>query len=311
MPFYFLILVLCFSSFVFTAPIASAQAPSQSSESGQLEIVSLNLRWYGSTHFPPHNDDERDQHLPIFFQKHYPNTAIFLFQEVTDPLRLEKVLGQDFQCLTTRQQGSSFQYVVTCYDSLQLQAINTNEQETFASDRSLDISFGQYGLRNALHLVFAIKQSPKRQIQTINLHLRAQPDHSQFRIRQMSALFDHIQQMSLASTALVIGGDFNSYTKSSNGQTKDDIYLFLDESDQKGLILYTEFGLPTHLSYRSERFFDYFLVSNPDWLSSYDLFPACTVMASAEVESYKNQAYYKKFISDHCPLSLNLPVKDL
>lgn len=288
-------------------------APSQNTwaKDKDIEIVSMNLRWYGSKKFPPHNDEERDQHLPLFFKTYYKTVDLFLFQEITDPLRLESTLGRPYKCLSTRHRGSSYQYVVSCYNTKTLKPILASK-ETFHPDRVFDISFGIFGLRNALHIPFEFIKDKSKIIHSVNLHLRASPQHSQFRVQQVASLFDQLVAKDLhLEKGLIIGGDFNSFHKDTTKQSKDDIYLFFDEADQRGLALYTEFAYPSHLSSGKNRYFDYLMVTTPHWLNTYEMFVACSDHASPQKDSYENPRYYKAHISDHCPISLKVPLKDL
>lgn len=281
------------------------------SSNDKLEVVSMNLRWYGSKKFPPHNDEERDEHLQRFFKTYYKTTDVFLFQEITAPARLQTTLGTPYKCLSTRDRGTSYQYVVTCYNSKTLKPLDVT-QSIHDTDRAFDISFKIFGLRDALYLKFQSVQNPKKHVHTINLHLRANPMHSEFRVQQMALLFDQILEQGLhKEKGLIIGGDLNAFNKEATSNKKDDIYLYLAEADRRSLELHTEFALPTHLSSGNNRFFDYLLVPKANWLNSYDMFIACSMHASKDPESYENPRYYKTYISDHCPISLQVPLRDL
>lgn len=302
---------LFLSTLVFALLQVFTSSPSQAKTTNSLEVASFNLRWYGSKKFPPHNDEERDGHLTRFFKTYYKDTDIFLFQEITDPLRLQKTIGRGYKCLSTRNRGSSYQYVVTCYNPKTVAPVGVSK-EVHDTDRTFDISFKIFGLRNALYLQFQSLQNKTKFLHTINLHLRASPMHSEFRVQQMASLFDQIIEQGLhKEKGLVIGGDFNAFSKDSTRMKKDDIYLYLDQADRRSLELHTEFALTTHLGSGKNRFFDYLLVPKANWLNTYEMFVACSLHASKEPKSYENPKYYKDYISDHCPISLQVPLRDL
>lgn len=281
------------------------------SKSSKLEVVSLNLRWYGSKKFPPHNDEERDPHLNRFFKTYYKDTDIFLFQEITDAVRLQKTIGRGYKCLSTRDRGSSYQYVVTCYNPKTVTPLDVTKK-VHDLNRAFDISFNNFGLRDALYLKFESVSTPAKVLHTVNVHLRASPMHSEFRVQQMGQLFDHIIEAGIhKAKGFIVGGDLNAFSRQSTQQKKDDIYLYLEEADRRSLELYTEFALPTHLGSGNNRFFDYLMVPKSNWLNSYEMFIACSMHASKDLNSYENPRYYKEYISDHCPISLTIPLKDL
>jgi endonuclease/exonuclease/phosphatase family metal-dependent hydrolase len=288
--------------FILLFTIQSFGNPSSSSSS-ITNITTANIAWYGSTKFPPMNDDEREGLLKDFFLKDLITTDIFLFQEITKPEQFQNLLDSKYKCLAYDDRGRAHQYVVTCFDTAKFEAINTSG-DLFDPSRALLISERKDRLRDVLFITLKSKTTGQI-INTYNLHLKSGTDAEAKRRDQSSRLLSQIKNQNIPlDETIVIGGDFNSYTKKVNNIPRNEIEDFLLEGEKDGLEFFTQKDKPTTLSFK-QKTFDFLLINTKHKIENYLIHPICNKENISKSE-LANLMFFKDNISDHCPVTTTL-----
>lgn len=292
------ILVFTLQSFGNTSP-SSIQNPVNTS----THITTANIAWYGSTKFPPMNDDEREVLLKDFFRTDLISTDIFLFQEITKPEQFQNLLDPKYKCLAYDDRGRAHQYVITCYDDSKFEAVHTSA-DLFDPNRALFISEKKERLRDVLFVSLKSKTSGHI-INTYNLHLKSGTDAAEKRKDQSAKLLNQLKNQNIPlDQTIVIGGDFNSYTKKQDEVYKNEIEDFLTEGQKNGFDFFTQKDKPTTLSFK-QKTFDFLLISTNQKVEDYKIHPICNKKYGPKPD-IENFMFFKDNISDHCPVTTSL-----
>lgn len=270
-----------------------------------VDITTMNIAWYGNTKFHSNNLEQRDQLIQEFIENDLNTTEIFLFQEITKPEQFEKVLPQNYNCVSYDFRGLAHQYVVTCYDTQKYERLDHND-DLFSSDRTLYISNPKDRLRDVLVVSLKSKNSG-HVINTFNLHLKAGIDDAAIRREQTSSLLHQLESMNIPKNqTIILGGDFNSYIRNINGQKNSEIEDFLILSQNSGFNFYTRTDKPTTLA-NTQKIFDFLMIKTKNRILDYMIHPICNKPLNPK-NQFNDFIFYKDNISDHCPVTTTLGV---
>ena len=234
-------------------------------------------------------EETRDADLTKFLKKYgYMDHDIIVFQEIVDIIRLkENVLQNKFKCRSYFHRDTKHLHVVVCY----------KPEFTFSRDRDDNyelesVKVGSTRLRPAVHGI--IKLRSHELVRIIGVHLKASPQNSERRLRQIEQIASHMDRVDTAIPT-VITGDFNSF--------HDDIEVFSD--------IFGDFNMShvPHLdefTFQSDRYknqLDHFWASDEiSQTSMTDTFNTCS-NAGNEGRGVTNRPYFNRRLSDHCPIS--------
>lgn len=288
---------------LFTLQSFGKEFPSLSSHENVVHITTLNLNWYGNTKFHPMKDEVRDPIIKEFITTDLSSTDLFLFQEITKPEQFEQLLESHFKCLAYDDRGRAHQYVVTCFDSTKFELLDSSD-ELFNPDRTLFITEKKERLRDVLVTSFRDKKSGHI-FHTFNLHLKAGPKETEKRERQISSLLQQLDEQNIpVDHTIIIGGDFNSYDLTlENDQQINEMDNFLKKGLKRGFEFFTRQDRPTTLAY-IQKTFDYLLIKSPQSVQNYKVHPICKKPnLSNPKRAFDDFNFFKKAISDHCPVT--------
>lgn len=266
-------------------PSISGQNPKQG-----FTVTTLNIKWFGNggTKDGDSSDEYRDQELKNFLASYLADTKVFVFQEITDPVRLAKLIPH-FQCGTYQRSMDNHQYVVVCV----LETLPT----TFSTIHAVDL--GNKGLRPAQMAEITFDNGQKLQI--IGVHLKGFREDTRTRLDQINKLVESPIISGDAQEPGIIIGDFNTYPNFKTGWRYDDddiIQFALDDHNFNQI----GDGHNSYLGKNAFRQFDRAWARKLRILSSRASGPCATRFAAP----YDNIGYYKKAISDHCPVSFTV-----
>ncbi len=263
----------------------------------------MNIAWYGNTKFHPKDLDERDKVLKDFLQTDLKTSDILMFQEITRPERFVKLLDAKYTCSAYDFRGFAHQYVLTCFDKTKFGQLDFSA-DLFNPNRKLTISDPSERLRDVLQVSLKTKGT-SHIINTYNVHLKAGLDETEKRELQALELIEQLHSQNIPSEeTIILGGDFNSYTRNINGNRVSEIDNFLDLSLAKGFNFFTQKDQPTTLA-KTQKIFDFLIIKTIKTITDYIIHPVCDNPKNGDNKFY-NLDFYKAYISDHCPVSTHL-----
>jgi len=263
-------------------------------QASALTVSSFNLQFYGlggNMRGRPGNE-YRDPHIRDFMEKNLFQSDVILFQEIVlvDQLK-QKLIPPEYACETYgKRRGEFHQYLVAC--------VKKPWQFTIEAIEDMDLTgYGRPGL--AVNLKSKDGQAILR---LIDVHLKAGTDDSngQARNSQLAALTAWLGRQD-AKIQTVVAGDFNE--RDPGG---------LDNQLTAAGLVEAVLGDPTYISEPTRKNFNYdrFYVSRPlrEKIRSRSVFQACTKseMGGKKGDDYSDWLFYTRFISDHCPITMDL-----
>lgn len=276
-----------------------------SATSHALTVSSHNLQWFGLGGNPrsyikkeadgkltPFNE-YREYHIRRFLERHLGTTDVFFFQEVVAVQHLiDKVIPSTHTCQTYGgEQRFKHQYVVACVRSSLKFSIET------ISDLIINGSNSRAGL-----VVNLLNDDGTIKTRLVSVHLQAGSDVAdlEFRGLQIVALREWIKRQPVAAPT-VIAGDFNERDPVRLTGAFSEIGLV--ESATDGPTLISEAA-------RRQRTYDRFFISQElqPMVKSSKAFVACRMpeVPFGESDDYLDWTFYVRFVSDHCPITLEL-----
>ena len=251
-----------------------------------LTITSLNIEWFGrgGSIKGETTDEYRRSRLRDFLFNQIPTSDVFVFQEITNPHLLQEFLPE-LDCQTYSSKTTRHQYVVLC-------ARMTLELKTTANH---NVQLGNPHMRAAI--VGTVKSESGKLTQIIGLHLKAGPDHTRMRLDQIGQLNPDLQ----SEIPTVIVGDFNTYPNDRTGLPMDDAH-YMDQIFQIHQMAQAPLKHPTYLGYKN-RYFDRAWIKGAN-IERTKVFGPCN--ESSVLPPYSSTGFYKRFISDHCALQIQL-----
>jgi exonuclease III len=263
-----------------------------------LTVSSFNLQWYGlggtMRGHPKGYNEYRNYHLKRFMEKHLFHSDVLLFQEVVtvDALQLS-VVTPDYQCVTyPGPRPHKHQYIVACVKralKFDLQVID--EMQMGNGNRP--------GLAVVIH---GDKGTPKLRI--VGVHLKAGLDieDTEERAHQVGALTEWLKKQE-KTVPTIVTGDFNE-------REPEALRSLFEQADLEEAVL----GNPTFISEMNRKVHNYdrFYVQKSLLTKTIKktVFEACQKLdhPTDRLNDYMDWTFYVRFISDHCPISLELDI---
>jgi len=240
-----------------------------------LTVTSLNLQWFGrGGEIEGEKADEyRQKYFQELIQTQLAKTDVFVFQEVVDVAMLEEILPL-WKCESYERQNLRHQHVAVC----------ARGNISFQSSTIEGVRLGQPGLRPALRADFSLQN---KKISVIGVHLKAGPENSAIRFKQIDAL-----KKAVGAESVVVIGDFNTFDADAEEMQK----IFGSEFVQSGG------DFPTFLGF-SGRIFDRVWARGLN-LQNFKLSGPCAPIPDSQRLS--RRSFYTRFVSDHCPISVQI-----
>ena len=294
-----------FTIFFLTALIAFISVEGWGA-SYNVKVTSFNVKWYGLDH--KGSSQDRDYHLRNFIEEHLDDSDVIVFQEIVDPERLEeRVLGNTMYCQTYDNRGKTHQYVVLCHKK----HLRFYRDETDDNYEIEEVASDSPHSRPALHGVITTwKGEPLFRV--IGVHLKAFPDQTHKRLRQAEEIAKHIVEAKHSRRIpVLVTGDFNSHSSPNNEREEDDKYLIdrVFKDYRAGMNLaynpYITYNNQEH-AHQLDQFWyshDANIVGDLTMVGPCDT-DHVSETRNADVE--RDLRLYNQYISDHCPISLNV-----
>ena len=268
-----------------------------------LKIATFNIRWYGlgGEITGLRSDEYRDSFIKEFLSTKYINTDIFIFQEIIDTVRLSDLMsGLGHQCVSYRHEQFNHQHLMICHKK-SLEIIPEEGDDDF----NFPLLENRPYLRPAIYGKIIDRYSKKPLIHLIGLHLKAGPDSTALRLKQIKSLRDRVKEYRKSELPLVIAGDLNTYAGDENG--KSDLELIGEALAPLNMSRRTSDYDYTYRGNSYGNSFDHFFVTKGVETKYTDVWRACgrSIPKSKRLE---NLSWYKRFISDHCPVSLRVEI---
>lgn len=270
-----------------------------------LKLTTFNIEWYGlggDMKGSP-QDETRDNTIREFLETHYADTDVFAFEEITDVERLErKVLPAGWSCLSYDHPNPKHQHVVLCHGP-NIDFVNDpNDDNNIIEEASLDPEKS----RPALHILL---RSKKAGIfgRIIAVHLKAYPQETQKRLDQAGVIGKTLKEWQKDGIPTVILGDFNTYPKTDNGQSADDITL-IDRVFKNNKTNWQHIDHTAKSTYRKKQnrgqFDQIWTSTTVSHTGAPKVWRACNQDSTAK--GFENIEYYNENVSDHCPVTVDL-----
>gem|GEM_PF-2411512 len=254
-----------------------------------LNIVTFNIRCFGfdGDYFGKNRQESRTPFLKAFLNAEFPGTDVFVFQEIMNPLIIDKILPEGFKTYTYPHNFNRHMFIVlACKEGYEVQALQTLPGTQLDDTRSRPAVYGQ--------LIF----KENHILDLIGVHLKSKHNHTEERLEQCRTISTFIDKLPEERPKVLLG-DFNSHRKENTLKAKDDLF-FIKEIFRNQLRL-AEHNKPTFLAANETMELDHAFVANAQILniSVYDL------PDYADTGSFKK---YFKEISDHLPVRLQIQI---
>lgn len=255
----------------------------------ELHIVTFNIRCFGfdGDYFGKNRSESRISSLKNFIGANFPETDVFVFQEIMNPLILDQILPQGFKTYTYQHDFNRHMFIVlACKEEFEFRHFQTIDGTTVDETRSRPAVYAQ---------LISVNQPI---LDLIGVHLKSKQDHTKERINQCEVVSKFIEKLP-SKLPKVMTGDFNTHTKEKTFKTKDDL-VYLEEVFQNQMIL-ANHNRPTYLSANETMRLDHFFTKDAEVLD----------INVYELADYAPSGSYKKYfkeISDHLPVSLKIKI---
>jgi endonuclease/exonuclease/phosphatase family metal-dependent hydrolase len=293
---------LLFSLFVFQAAFSAAQ----------FEVVTFNVRWLGLTVDDPRTPNPKPKD-PMAVKKQIASMADFMkrvvnpksiiaFQEVVDLNALRQILPPNWSCDGYKSANIHHQHVVLCVSPLYRIVNVPHDRDKVIEAVATDAVWSRPGVRADI-----VDRTGKRFLRVVALHLKAAPDFSLERQRQMKVIAQDLRMSPTIPTVLL--GDLNSYSAKETGQVFDDVDLFeriLKQSDPT--FVHLKHKKPfTFRSHQHRSQFDHIYFNRPiTVVSGPDVFNVCSQTTNGT--GYYDFNYYYENVTDHCAVKAILQI---
>ncbi len=269
----------------------------------ELTITTLNIRWYGlGGEFNGHIGDEyRDKYLDEYLFEHTPKTDVFVFQEIVDTDRLsELMVRRNYNCLTYHRTLAKHQHVMFCV-SKSYKIVRAPREKNFEIEES---AIDKQRSRPALHGVITDLRG-KKLIHLLGLHLKARPDHSRTRMKQIEAIGNYLKSSKISIPTVMVG-DYNAFTARQTGNPHNDMTYFekffkVNKTPMK----YVRQKYRTYVSGKVKSQLDHLMYTDNIEVKGFAISEVCKNYTN-DAKRFKSASYYRKFVSDHCRLSYKL-----
>ncbi len=270
-----------------------------------LSVTTFNLKWFGlgGAMWNTPEQEFRQELIKRFLSEELPDTEIYLFTEVVKTDVLSETLKDRFSCVSYEGGWSRHQHIVLCFDKNKYRAEKYDEDHIIS-----EVDLGHGGLRPALQSKICHLSGPCF-LQVLGVHLAAGPK-SEKRIEQFQHIKTNLAQQDQPLPTIVLG-DFNSYSKQQSGLDKDDIEVFesLLSTPERAFVSINK-EIKTYSSGEWAKTYDHIVISSD----------SIKKMAVKGYQSCQNQIdlrekfvpypNFRKYFSDHCPVTAQLEIKN-
>lgn len=271
-----------------------------------LKITTFNIRWYGlGGEISGHRSDEyRDPFLKEFLSTKYINTDIFVFQEIIDTPRLSDLMDElGHQCVTYNHEQFNHQHLMICLKKT-LDII----PEKGDDDYNFPLLENRPYMRPAVYGKVIDRFSKKPLLHLVGLHLKAGRFANDERNEQVENLVKRVKEYKDAKIPLVVAGDLNTYRNSSDESRESDLNVLGRAFGKVNLTRRTSDYDYTYRGNSGGNVFDHVYVSQENTSKYVSIWQACGGSNSKD-KRFDNLSWYKRFISDHCPVSFRLELE--
>lgn len=274
----------------------------------KFTITAFNIRFYGLHGIaagegeatpPVIKEESRDPYLRKFLKESIPSSDFFVFEEIVDVPRLKSLLPSGWDCISYENPSPTHQHVVLCHSPKY-----AFEKEPTDNNFLIDEVSGEKGtLRPAVTAIVTDLKGNKL-FRLVGVHLKASPTYSTTRVAQAKIISDYLEKLKSSNLPVVITGDFNTYSMTTNGETEDDTKLILKAFNERALDMKR---IPNDLftfrsSYGYSGHFDHFYMSNSLTATKpLKIYEVC----NAEITN-EELVNYNTNISDHCPVTAEI-----
>lgn len=273
------------------------------SPSKQLQVSTLNLKWFGIGGFMWNTPEQeyRQEYIKSFLEQELNNSDVIVFTEVVKTDVLKKIVADKMDCATYVGAWSRHQHVMICYDKYKLRA------EKYDGDYIIEnVDLGSGGLRPAAQAKICSKNGSCF-LQVIGVHLAAGLK-SQKRLEQVKLINEELARQSKMLPTIVTG-DFNSYIKEQSGEDDDDIILF-ENALSKGTRRFrsvtghiTTYGVGEYA-----KVFDHIVTTNDIKVIDTWGYEACKQKPNFS-KTFIPYGSYRKYFTDHCPVTAKVSIQ--
>lgn len=278
----------------------------------QFEVVTFNVRWLGVTVDDPRLPNPKPKD-PVLVKKQIASMADFMkkvvnpksiivFQEVVDLTALRTILPINWTCDGYKSANIHHQHVVLCVSPL-FRIVNVpHDRNKVIEAVASDAVWSRPAIRADI-----TDLKGRRFLRVVGLHLKAAPNFSLERQRQMKVIAQDLRMSAAIPTILL--GDMNTYSAKETGQLFDDVVLLekiLKQTDPTFVHLKHKepftFRSPQHRSQFDQIYFNgpIKLVNGPD------VFDVCSQTVNGT--GYLDFKYYYENVTDHCPVKAILQI---
>lgn len=267
-------------------------------------VSTFNLKWFGigGELSGRYSDEYRGPWLKEFLTTYLDKTDIFVFQEVVDKALLSSTLSElSFNCMSYSSSGSKHQYVVVCLKNhLSILPEESDSNIVFEDIANVDNT----KLRPAISGIIINSKTRAPLFHLLGIHLKAGKLESELRAKQVGLLAQRINSYNDKIPTILLG-DFNSYQMSEDSLVLNDLETFDTILEQANLFRVKHKYNYTFKSFNYGYLFDHVYLSNKTSYSNVEVFSACNQSFSNSTR-FNNISFYNRFISDHCPLSIDI-----
>lgn len=253
----------------------------------ELNIATFNIRCFGfdGDYFGKNRSESRTPFLKNFIDSHFSHIDVFVFQEIMNPLILDRILPEGFKTFTYQHTYARHMFIVlACKKEYDIESFQTIPGTALDEMRSRPAVYGKLVVDNIPIL------------DLIGVHLKSKQEHTESRNKQASTIAQFIAGLP-SNRPKIMMGDFNTHAKAVTFKAQDDLN-YLIEIFGKQMIL-ADHNKPTYLSATDAMKLDHFFVHSAQVLNLnvYDL------------PNYSPTGSFKRYfneISDHLPVSIKI-----
>lgn len=258
-----------------------------------LSLSEINLNWFGLNGSPNNalGSETRTASIRQFFLANHLLTDVMVFEEIVDLKLLQSsVLNNEYACHTYDRADPKHQHVVICHTAkFRLDPADGSSGYELAT---VDVT-GH--LRPAVHGILKTLDGT-RVAHIVGVHLKAKPDQSPLRTKQVQALETYLTHLSSVEPVVVMG-DFNTYASDPENFNRTFSGASLQQLESPEPFTWAS----STENFAPAKFDRVWITSSLQRQVTYDevLGPCSSGNASAI-------STYNKAVSDHCPVRIVL-----
>ena len=259
-----------------------------------LSLTTMNIRVYGrgGVYAGTLEDEFRDKWLNEFISTRLGESDVIAFQEIVNKETLEQnVILNKMKCVSYDSDQEFHIHVVLCFKNKYDLLIEKGD-DNYALEES---ALKKY--RPAVYGVLA--QNGKKLAHIMAVHLKAHPKGHETRTKQMKIIEARINEFN-DDLPVIILGDFNSYKDAGDFEMINNLLTGHN-------IIHAEMGeLMTYKTFLYSGVFDHFWISNKLEIEQTPRVDGPCNSKKRGGERFDNLFFYNQFVSDHCPVTLNI-----